>query len=421
MNCKKWCKKQRFFPIVILQKTTVSAKIFGEKIRGLAVGKNLYYIPRTDNGRRYMRQSLYAYCRQYHKDALLAEWDTTRNLPLTPESVSYGSHRKVWWRCANGHEWQAPVYSRTGGAGCPYCTGKRVGQNNDLASLYPALAAQWDAEKNAPRTPSDFSAGSHRLVWWRCERGHSWRSQIRSRVSGCGCPVCAGRVVLPEENSLAARYPSLAAEWDREKNASLLPTQVAAGTLKKVWWKCAKGHSYFASIASRVRGTGCPVCGGKAVVAGENDLATQYPQLAAQWDAAKNGALTPEAVLPGSNRRVWWRCEQGHSYPAAISHRVRSGSGCPYCASRKVLPGFNDLATIEPVVASQWHPTRNGSLTPQQVTSGSSRRVWWLCEKGHAWRSAVSTRTGKQRCGCPICAGRPLSRCTAILNEAPTK
>ena len=237
--------------------------------------------------------------------------------------------------------------------------------------------------------------GSHKKVWWRCPAGHSYDSVVKSRVQGTGRPVCAGRVVLPDENSLAARYPALAAEWDTEKNASLLPTQVAAGTLKKVWWKCPKGHSYFASVASRVRGSGCPACGGKTVVPGENDLATQYPLLAAQWDAAKNGALTPETVLPGSNRRVWWRCEDGHSYPAAISHRVRSGSDCPFCANRKVLPGFNDLAAIEPVVASQWHPTRNGSLTPQQVTPGSSRRVWWLCENGHAWRAVVSSRTGK--------------------------
>lgn len=283
------------------------------------------------------------------------------------------------------------------------------------------LLREWDAEKNAPLKFADLTVGSHKKVWWHCPAGHSYDSVVKSRVLGTGCPVCAGRVVLPDENSLAARYPALAAEWDTEKNASLLPTQVAAGTLKKVWWKCPKGHSYFASVASCVRGSGCPACGGKTVVPGENDLATQYPLLAAQWDAAKNGALTPETVLSGSNRRVWWRCEDGHSYPAAISHRVRSGSDCPFCTNRKVLPGFNDLAAIEPVVASQWHPTRNGNLTPEMVTSGSSRRVWWRCERGHAWRSAVSTRTGKQRCGCPICAGRPLSQCTAILSESPAE
>ena len=122
-----------------------------------------------------------------------------------------------------------------------------------------------------------------------------------------------------------------------------------------------------------------------------------------------------------SNRRVWWLCDKGHSFCAVIAHRVNRESDCPYCTNRKVLPGFNDLETKEPVIASQWHPTLNGSFTPQQVTPGSSRKAWWLCENGHAWKSVISSRTGKQRCGCPVCAGRPLSQCTAISAGRPEK
>ena len=366
--------------------------------------------------------TLYDFCRRDGRGELLREWDIAKNGGMTPSDVPFGSHQKVWWQCNKGHNWQARVYSRSAGSGCPYCAGRREAPEKSLTVQVPALEAEWDAEKNAPLKFADLTVGSHRKVWWRCPAGHSYYSVIKSRVQGTGCPVCAGRVVLPEENSLAALYPALTAEWDAEKNAPLLPTQVAAGTLRKVWWKCAKGHSWQAVVSSRSGGgAGCPICAGHKVQQGENDFASQYPQLAAQWDRQKNGALTPELVTSGSNRRVWWLCEKGHSYPAVIAHRVRSGSGCPYCANRKVLPGFNDLAAIEPVIASQWHPTRNGSLTPQQVTPGSSRRVWWLCEKGHAWRAVVSCRTGKQRCGCPICAGRPLSQCTAILNEAPAK
>ncbi len=283
------------------------------------------------------------------------------------------------------------------------------------------LLREWDAARNGGLTPSDVSFGSHQKVWWQCSKGHSWQAKVYSRSAGSGCPYCTGRKEVPE-NSLAIQVPALEAEWDAEKNAPLLPTLVAPGTVRKAWWRCPKGHSYRAAISSRAGGgTGCPFCAGQKVIQGENDLATQYPQLAAQWDAAKNGTLTPELVTSGSNRRVWWRCEKGHSYPAVIAHRVRSGSDCPYCSNHKVLPGFNDLATIEPVVASQWHPTRNGSLTPQQVTPGSRRKVWWLCDKGHAWRAVVNSRTGKQRCGCPICAGRPLDRCTAILSESPAE
>ena len=133
-----------------------------------------------------MRQTLYEFCCRNNKDLLLLQWDTEKNAPDTPQTVSYGSQRKIWWRCEKGHTWQAPVYSRTGGAGCPYCTGRRVGQGNDLASLYPALAAQWDLRKNAPRKPSDVLAGSHSPAWWLCEKGHSWQASVNSRLSGCG-------------------------------------------------------------------------------------------------------------------------------------------------------------------------------------------------------------------------------------------
>ena len=353
-----------------------------------------------------MGQSLDLFCRRYGHTRLLDEWDAARNLPLTPETVTYGSHTAVWWRCERGHKWQAAVYARTEGSGCPYCAGKKVGQGNDLASLYPELAAQWDLPKNAPRTPSDFSAGSHRLVWWRCEKGHSWRAQIRSRVSGCGCPVCAGRLVAAGENSLADVSPELARQWDAERNAPLTPQQVTAGTRRKVWWKCAKGHSWQASVASRVsQKTDCPVCGGKEVQRGFNDLASLYPALAGEWDAAKNGALTPETVTPASNRKVWWRCPLGHSYLAIVASRTMRGDDCPYCAGRKVLAGFNDLATREPVVAAQWHPTLNGGLTPEMVTTGSNRKVWWRCPLGHVWKAVIYSRAGTQKCGCPVCAG----------------
>ena len=155
-----------------------------------------------------MHESLYDFCRRTGQSGLLDQWDTERNVAATPRTVSYGSQRKMWWRCEKGHSWQAPVYSRSGGAGCPYCTGRRVGQGNDLASLYPALAAQWDLRKNAPRKPSDVLAGSHSPAWWLCEKGHSWQASVNSRLSGCGCPVCAGRF----DGSRKVRYDRLLKE-----------------------------------------------------------------------------------------------------------------------------------------------------------------------------------------------------------------
>ena len=129
------------------------------------------------------------------------------------------------------------------------------------------------------------------------------------------------------------------------------------------------------------------------------------PELAAQWDREKNRALTPQQVTITSNRKVWWRCEKGHSYPAVIASRT-NGSGCPYCTGKKVLAGFNDLATLEPKIAAEWHPTLNGALTSQMVSTGSRKKVWWECPLGHVWKAAVYPRTGAKKCGCPVCAGK---------------
>ena len=200
--------------------------------------------------------------------------------------------------------------------------------------------------------------------------------------------------------------PELLEQWNSGRNGSLTPQDVRPGSERRVWWRCDKGHEWQSTIGSRARlGTGCPYCCGKRPAAGETDLATKQPALAAQWHPTKNGALTPRDVTAGSMRRVWWRCEKGHEWQAMIFSRAE-GSGCPYCCGKRVLPGFNDLAALCPDIAAEWHPTLNGSLTPQQVTKGSRRQVWWQCREGHVWKAYVFSRTRAKRAGCPVCTGK---------------
>ena len=357
-----------------------------------------------------MRTTLYDYCVEHDRPELLREWDGAKNAPLSPRDITYGSKRSVWWICDKRHEWRAMVYTRAGaGSGCPYCAGKRAwAGTNDLASQRPDLAKQWHPVKNRPLTPADVPLGSHHKAWWRCEKGHEWQAEVKSRsMGGTDCPYCANRQIVPGENDLAATHPDLARQWHPTKNGTLTPRDVLAGTRRKVWWRCEKGHEWAAAVASRaVSGAGCPVCAGKTVIPGENDLAGLFPELDRQWHPTRNGALSPESVTPYSNRRVWWRCPLGHEYQAGVGPRTVSGSGCPYCAGRKALAGFNDLSTLEPEVAAQWHPTLNGGLTPSMVTAGSHRKVWWTCPSGHVWKAAVYARAGPQKNGCPVCAGK---------------
>ena len=360
-----------------------------------------------------MKESLYDYCMAEGKMTLLMQWDTDANLPLTPKSVTTGSSRKVWWYCEKGHRWQQAIWVRvTHGTGCQVCAGKTVVEGvNDFAALEPEIAAEWHPTKNGALTPTQIPPFTHRKVWWQCANcGHEWQAEVKSRtgIKRTGCPVCTNRTVVPGINDLASQFPEIAKEFHPIKNTGLRASSLTAGSAQRVWWQCSTcGHEWRATVTSRTNGSGCPVCAGKTVLAGVNDFASQCPSLAAEWHPTKNGTLTPEQVTAQSNRTVWWTCPNGHDYHASVSSRVSRGSGCPICANRKVLVGFNDLATRSPDLAAEWHPILNGALRPTDVTCGSSKKVWWCCSTcGHEWQALVYSRAGKSQNGCPMCAGK---------------
>ena len=269
------------------------------------------------------------------------------------------------------------------------------------------ILAEWDIERNAPLMPKDVSFGSHKMIWWRCKIGHSWQTRLYARRAGSRCPFCSGSRTSLSDNSLLVRRPKVAAQWHPTRNGSLTPAMISFGSHRSVWWRCENGHEWRAQVKSRANGVGCPFCSNRIVEQGYNDLLTCAPNVAAQWDYEKNMPLQPSQLTAYANRRVWWLCEKGHSYKTLVSLRTSRNTGCPYCANRMVLPGFNDLATTAPRVAAEWHPTKNGTLTPQIVTAGSNKSVWWRCSEGHEWKAIVCSRAGSsQSCGCPECAGR---------------
>lgn len=262
-------------------------------------------------------------------------WHPTLNGELTPEAVSPGSKKRVWWRCERGHDWQAPVYSVTNGSGCPYCAGKRpiVGET-DLATTHPQLMPMWSPRNTI--APTAITAGSRKKVWWRCERSHEWEAEVFTVATGTsGCPYCAGKRAIPGENDLATMRPDLMEQWDYDRNADIAPVELLPSSHDKVWWRCELGHNWQAVVFSRTKesGSGCPYCTGKKVLAGFNDLGTLKPELANEWYQPLNGDLTPRDVTLGSNKKVWWRCGERHVWQAAIYSRTRKKSaGCPVCA-----------------------------------------------------------------------------------------
>jgi hypothetical protein len=107
------------------------------------------------------------------------------------------------------------------------------------------------------------------------------------------------------------------------------------------------------------------------------------PRLSREWHPTKNGKLTPEGVTPSSDRKVWWICENMHEWRAKVDRRAH-GTGCPYCSGNDMRRD-DCLKTKDPEISNQWHPARNGNLTPKDVTPGSNLKIWWQCEKGHEW------------------------------------
>lgn len=219
-------------------------------------------------------------------------------------------------------------------------------------------------------------------------------------------------------NDLATTHPEVAALWAADLNDGLMPQQVLAGSNKKVWWRCEKGHTWQAMpYALTINGSRCPCCAGKKVIPGETDLVTRYPEAAKLWDAERNKE-DPTRVMPATKKKFWWRCDKGHQWQAAAYAVTLLGSGCPYCSGHKTISGKTDLATRFPQVAELWAEDRNGEPA-SQVAPTSRRTAWWRCGKGHLWQAQIhSVVSGRSHC--PECAGR-FRRSRAEVSQAQTK
>ncbi len=330
---------------------------------------------------------------------LVSEW-SDKNLPLTPDDISYGSNKVVWWRGKCGHEWQTSVKARSHGENCPICSGSRVIEGiNDLATKYPEIAAEWST-KNLPLKPTMVSAGSHKKVIWVDKLGHEWTASVKSRVQGSGCPYCSHNLVLAGFNDLASRFPEIASEWS-ERNLPLTPDKVTAFKNTRVWWKCHLGHEWYTLISTRSGGSQCPYCSGIKLLIGFNDLATKYPTLAKEW-SERNLPLTPDMVNEKSTKNVWWKCRTcGYEWKSVVRARAK-GSLCPVCADRTVLAGYNDLATTDPELLDEWDYEKNTDTLPTAVSRNSMKIVWWKCSSSHSWRAKITDRTIEQK-GCYLC------------------
>lgn len=353
---------------------------------------------------------------------MLESFDWQENPGENPEEISAWSSEKIRWRCLAGHQWSASPTSRFRKGrvvGCRVCSGRDfIPGVNDLASLHPLLADEFDEIRNAPLSFSAIPPGSKGKFWWLCSQGHSYNTSLASRRhNGTGCPVCRNQKVLVGVNDMASTHPDLASELDPERNAPDTPHTLVAGVRKKLWWLCPLGHSYSAAGYTRINGSGCPICINKRVLSGFNDLATTHPGLASEFDLERNAGLKPSEINAGTHKKIWWICERQHSYQASGMKRVGEGTGCPTCANRKILTGFNDMASLAPQLVKHFHPTKNAPDTPYTLSPRTNRTLWWLCERGHEYAARPGNRLQPGGIGCPVCSNH---RVLAGYNDLAT-
>ena len=334
-----------------------------------------------------------------------SEWNYTLN-PKGPEEYLPYSNKRVSWVCENGHQWEEKINNRTvNGTTCPYCNGSRpIPGTNDLGTLYPWLEKQWDSEANGDLKPSNVFPKSNRRVSWICEQGHKWEAKIYHRTDGQGCPYCAGQKPILGETDLDTLEPAISRQWHPTQNGNRRPSEFTRFSHFGAIWPCDEGHEYTAPIYRRSRGCGCPVCDGKKIVPGVNDLASRSPSLKKEWDWEKNSDAIPETVALHDNRKYHWICQKcGHEWKASPNNRA-SGKGCPNCAGHCVYPEINSFAAVNPQLIDQWDVDKNFPLTAWEVAAYDNRDYYWLCNHGHSFTASPANRT--KGTGCPYCKGK---------------
>lgn len=259
------------------------------------------------------------------------QWAYDLNAPLSPQHFRYKANKNVWWRCENGHTWKVSINNRTQhGTGCPACPRSFVAVTDErnLAVFNSALAREWHPEKNDDIRPEDVRPKSNRKIWWQCSQGHEWQASVSSRASGADCPYCYGRYAT-KENNLASKYPELLDEWDGEKNIGVNPSDFTPRTTKKVWWRCAKGHSWQTSISNRtIVKSGCPDCW----KASPRPSPRKYTIADLERIAARKGGRCLSTEYRGVEVKHRWQCAKGHEWDAVPKNLLSHDSWCPVCA-----------------------------------------------------------------------------------------
>ena len=324
---------------------------------------------------------------------LMNEWDYKNNDKngYDPYKIKTGSSQKVHWICAKGHRWIASVSNRARGTTCPYCSNKKILKGyNDLKTTNPILCMEWDYNQNGDLKPSDVMAGSRKKVWWVCAHGHKWQASIVDRNRGSRCPECA-----KEKHT---SFQEQAFYYYLKKSTTALNREKICG--KEI-------DIYLPELNIGIEYNGSYYHKGKEDKDNEKiQLLTDYGIKMFIVKESDNDFVDQNIINYRFGKSLDWAIVTlfsmiGFDIPIVNTKIDRNKIWEQYIYSEKE----NSLAIKYPEIAAEWHPTKNGRLTPELISYGSTKKVWWLGKCGHEWDATVERRT-ICRYRCPICSGR---------------
>ena len=336
---------------------------------------------------------------------IAAEWDVQKN-NLTSDKVFPGNVKKYWWKCKNGHSYQASPNKRTcpNRRGCPYCSGRLVSKKNSLIGLFADIAKEFHPTKNMNVRLEDVTAYSQKKLWWICKRGHEWAAIVSNRTKGRGCPYCYSQV-SKNELRIYAELKTVFEDVELKKRIDGLECDILIGSLgiaieyDGVYWHKNKEN------IDRQKNIKLATLGIKLMRVRETGLNKIKP-----FDVVHDHKETN--ILP-TIKEVLKKIRDNIKLSGAVKkniegylHQGTYSNDSEYRALLERLPSpliEKTLAYLFPDIAKEWHPAHNKGLLPSDVAAKSALMVWWKCKKGHEWESTIGNRSQGGN-NCPYCA-----------------
>jgi very-short-patch-repair endonuclease len=353
---------------------------------------------------------------------------------ITPRRVFKSSGKKYLFNCYCGHNFESSLNNIYNNKWCPYCSNKKLCDNEDCKSCHEKSFASHEkskywSDKNGDIKPRKVFKSSSAKYWLSCECGHDFESAL-SEITGhhnTWCPYCASQKLCDNEDCKSCHEKSFASHekskfWS-DKNGDIKPREVFKSAKNKYWFICECGHQFESSLNSigGIIATWCPYCANKKLCDNEDCKSCHEKSFASheksKYWSDKNGDIKPRKVFKSSSAKYWLSCECGHDFESALSEITgHHNTWCPYCSnpSKKLCDNEDCQSCREKSFASHekskyWsdkNVDENGIIiNPRQVFKFSGIKYWFICECGHDFESNLNNISGLNR-WCPICVNK---------------